>query len=75
MPLSTPQNLEFSRVPGPVFLGFGHPATPPSEHFWVGLAAPKIMVFQTHPGALEIRIMASPALFLVPPLGLLRGPS
>jgi len=74
-PLGTPKNLGFSRVPGPDFRAWAPNPTLPSRHFWVGLGTPKIMVFQAHPGVLEIRIMALPAPTLVPSPDLRRGPS
>ena len=60
-----------------VFPGFAWAPshTLPSGHFWVGLETPKIIVFQAHPGPLELRIMAFLAPLLVPFLGLRRGPS
>ena len=69
------QNLGFSRVPGPDFRAWAPSHTLPSGHFWVGLETPKIIVFQAHPGPLELRIMAFLAPLLVPFLGLRRGPS
>ena len=74
-PLGTPKNLGFSRVPGPDFRAWAPSHTLPSGHFWVGLETPKIIVFQAHPGPLELRIMAFLAPPLVPFLGLRRGPS
>ena len=74
-PLGTPKNLGFSRVPGPVFRAWAPSHTLPSRHFWVGLETPKIMVFQAHPGVLELRIMAVSNPFLVPFTGLHWGPS
>ena len=68
------QNLGFSRVPGPDFRAWAPSHTLPSGHFWVGLETPKIIVFQAHPGPLELRIMAFLAPLLVPFLGLRRGP-
>ena len=74
-PLGTPKNLGFPRVPGPDFRAWAPSHTLPSGHFWVGLETPKIMVFQAHPGPLELRIMALPGPLFAPFLGLHRGPS
>jgi len=57
-PLGTPKNLGFPRVPGPDFRAWAPSHTLPSGHFWVGLETPQNMVFQAHPGPLELRIMA-----------------
>jgi len=73
--LGTPKNLGFPRVPGPDFRAWAPIHTLPSGHFWVGLATLKNMVFQAHPGVLEIRIMALSAPTLVPSPDLRRGPS
>jgi len=72
-PLGTPKNLGFPRVPGPDFRAWAPIHTLPSGHFWVGLATPKNMVFQAHPGVLELRIMALPFPLFTPFLGSRRG--
>ena len=75
VPPGYPQNLGFPRVPGPAFQGFGHLSHPSLRAILGGFRDPQNMVFQAHPGRLELRIMAFPGPFLVSFLGLLRGPS
>ena len=74
-PWGTLKNLGLHRVPEPDFRVLGTQSHPSSRHFWVGLETPKIMVFQAHPGVLELRIMAVSNPLLVPFTGLHWGPS